>query len=237
MSGALGDLFAPPPGAGLDTSRLGAWRELAFFAEDLPRIEAALAAETAPVLPPGPRIFAALEAVPPEAVRVVILGQDPYHTPGKADGLAFSIPQGFPGRLDSLGNILREVSADVGRLRTRTDLSDWAAQGVLLLNTALSVPEGRAGGHAQLGWDRLVREMLERVQARPMAFILWGRPAQAFGRGIDRERHFVIESAHPSPLAARKGFLGSRPFGRVNDWLVARGEGPIDWAGPGEGAP
>ena len=209
-----------------------AWADLPFFRDDWPRVRARLAAEPGPVFPPEDRLFAALDLCAPDDVRVVILGQDPYHTPGKADGLAFSIPQGFPGRLDSLGNIFKELQDDLGVTRTRTELDDWARQGVLLLNTALSVPEGRPKAHAKIGWDRLVADVLARLDARPRAALLWGGPAQAVAaRGLHNPDHLRIESAHPSPLSAWRGFFGSRPFSRVNDWLVARGQAPIRWGG------
>ena len=209
-----------------------AWADLPFFRDDWPRVRDRLAAESGPVYPPTDRIFAALDLCAPDDVRVVILGQDPYHTPGKADGLAFSIPQGFPGRLDSLGNIFKELQDDLGVTRTRTELDDWARQGVLLLNTALSVPEGRPKAHAKIGWDRLVADVLARLDARPRAALLWGGPAQAVAaRGLHNPDHLRIESAHPSPLSAWRGFFGSRPFSRVNDWLVARGQAPIRWGG------
>lgn len=209
-----------------------AWAHLPFFQTDWPRIEAALAAEDGPVYPPRDRIFAALDACAPEDVRVVILGQDPYHTPGKADGLAFSIPTDFGGRLDSLGNIFKELQDDLGADRTRTALDDWARQGVLLLNTALSVPEGRPKAHARLGWDRLVTEVLGDLDRSPRAFLLWGGPAQKLGaRHLTHPDHLRIETAHPSPLSVYRGFFGSRPFSRVNAWLAARNETPIDWTG------
>ena len=210
-----------------------AWAHLPFFSRDWPRIRAALAAEPGAVFPPPERIFVALDACAPQDVRVVILGQDPYHTPGKADGLAFSIAPGFSGRLGSLGNIFKELRDDIGVSRQNTDLSGWARQGVLLLNTALSVPEGRPGGHAGLGWDRLVAEVLDELdRGGPRAFLLWGRPAQALAaRHLTRADHLRIETAHPSPLSAARGFLGSRPFGRVNGWLAARGGPPVDWGG------
>ncbi|SHI67917.1 uracil-DNA glycosylase [Wenxinia saemankumensis] len=213
---------------------LPGWDDLPFWREDWPALRARLAAEDGPVHPPPSRVFRALD-LPPDRVRVVILGQDPYHTPGKADGLAFSIPGEFGGRLDSLGNILREVGTDTGTERRRTDLSDWAAQGVLLLNTALTVPEGRAKGHARWGWTPLVRQVIARLDHSPRAFLLWGGPARAFRPA--RDHHLVIESAHPSPLSAYRGFLGTRPFSRVNDWLAARGEAPVDWAGTGPARP
>jgi uracil-DNA glycosylase len=215
-----------------DLSRLGAWRDLPFFDDELNRIAAALAAEERPVLPPTRAIFHALERTQPEATRVVILGQDPYHTPGKADGLAFSIPQAFGGRLDSLGNIFKELQDDLGVTRSRTDLSDWADQGVLLFNTALTVPEGAAKGHAKLGWGRLVAQVLARLADRPRAYLLWGGPAQRAAATVDPERNLKIETAHPSPLSARRGFFGSRPFSRTNAWLNARGLPAINWADP-----
>ena len=209
-----------------------AWADLPFFRDDWPRVRARLAAEPGPVFPPEDRLFAALDLCAPDDVRVVILGQDPYHTPGKADGLAFSIPRGFPGRLDSLGNIFNELQDDLGVMRTRTELDDWARQGVLLLNTALSVPEGRPKAHAKIGWDRLVADVLARLDASPRAALLWGGPAQAVAaRGLQNPDHLRIESAHPSPLSAWRGFFGSRPFSRVNDWLTARGQAPIRWGG------
>ncbi len=211
---------------------LGDWGDLAFWTTDWPGIDAALRAETRPVFPPAPALFRALTLCPPDTVRVVILGQDPYHTPGKADGLAFSIPNGFVGRLDSLGNIFNEVQADLGQTRSRTDLTDWAEQGVLLLNTALSVPQGAAQGHAKLGWDRLTRQVLRRLDATPRAFLVWGGPAQKYAADL-RTHHLIVPSAHPSPLSAHRGFLGSRPFSQTNDWLTAHGHPPIHWGDPG----
>lgn len=215
-----------------DLTRLGAWRDLPFFSDDLPRIEAALAQETRPIYPPAERVFAALEACPPEAMRVIVLGQDPYHTPGKADGLAFSIPQGFGGRLDSLGNIFKEIEADLHAPRTRTDLADWAAQGVLLLNTALTVPKGAAKAHAKLGWSDLVRQVLARLDDRPRAALLWGGPAQKFAKHLTHPGHHILTSAHPSPLSVHRGFFGSRPFSSVNAWLISQGDTPITWTDP-----
>lgn len=208
----------------------GGWADLPFFSKDWPALSARIAAEPGPVYPPKDRIFAALDYCPPEAARVVILGQDPYHTPGKADGLAFSIPQGFPGRLDSLGNIFKELQADLGIVRERTELDDWARQGVLLLNTALTVREGEAHSHKKIGWERLVADVLGRLDERPRAFLLWGAPAQAVAaKHLKNPDHLRIETAHPSPLSVHRGFFGSRPFSRVNDWLLAKGGKPIVW--------
>lgn len=206
------------------------WDTLPFWSRDWPGIARALADEPAPVLPPESLRFRALDLCPPDAVRVVILGQDPYHTEGKADGLAFSIAPGFGGNLASLGNILRELNDDLGLTREGTSLEGWARQGVLLLNTALTVPQGRAGGHARMGWGRLVEEVFARLDNRPRAFLLWGAHAQGFRRLLQNPDHLVITTAHPSPLSARRGFLGSRPFSGVNRWLESRGEAGIDWA-------
>lgn len=206
----------------------GQWADLPFWAEDWPRIAAILAAEP-DVLPPEGLRFRALDLCPPEAVRVVILGQDPYATPGKADGLAFSISPGFCGNLASLGNILRELEDDLGITRQGTTLDGWARQGVLLLNTALSVRLGQPGAHARLGWDRLVGQVLARLDPGPRAFLLWGAHAKTHRAALCHDHHLVIETAHPSPLSARRGFFGSRPFSRVNDWLALQGARPIDW--------
>ena len=208
--------------------KVGDWADLNFFRDDWPRIVAALAAETRPILPPEHQRFAALERTPPEATRVVILGQDPYPTPGHANGLAFSVTPDTP-LPKSLRNIFRELEDDIGRAPPTGDLTPWADQGVLLLNTALSVPAGDAGGHAKLGWDRLATQVLERLDATPRALLLWGAHAQKAARQLSGH-HLKIETAHPSPLSAYRGFFGSRPFSRVNDWLAKRGEDPIRWA-------
>lgn len=207
------------------------WSHLPFFRDDWPEVTARLADENRPVLPPEPLRFAALERCSPARTRVVILGQDPYHTPGKADGLAFSINPAFGGRLDSLGNIFKELHADLGIVRNQTALADWADQGILLLNTALSVPEGTPNGHDRIGWEPLVAQVLVELDtAAPRVFLLWGDPAQRLARKYLRNPdHLRIETAHPSPLSAWRGFFGSRPFSRTNEWLRARGGAPIRW--------
>ncbi|MGB3314278.1 MAG: uracil-DNA glycosylase [Albidovulum sp.] len=206
-----------------------AWAHLPFFTNDWPRIETALRADTRQILPPAPQRFAALELIAPEKVRVVILGQDPYPTPGHAHGLAFSVEPDIRPLPRSLNNIYKELQADLDVTRPDGDLRGWAQQGVLLLNTALSVPAGDAGGHAKLGWQRLAEEVLTEISARPCAFLLWGGHAQKLRPHIRPGDHLVIETAHPSPLSARRGFFGSRPFSRVNGWLAARGDAPVDW--------
>ncbi|ADO42248.1 uracil-DNA glycosylase [Ketogulonicigenium vulgare] len=210
------------------------WRDLAFFTADWPRIQTVLAAETRQILPPAPQRFAALNLTAPDDVRVVILGQDPYPTPGDAMGLAFSVARG-QALPRSLRNIYTEMRDDIGAAPVDGDLTHWAAQGVLLLNTALSVPAGSAGGHAKLGWDRLTAEVIQRVSTRPTAFILWGNHAQGYAQYIAPADHLIIRSAHPSPLSARRGFFGSRPFSQVNEWLQARGNARICWQGNDRG--
>ncbi|MBP0481872.1 uracil-DNA glycosylase [Sagittula salina] len=207
-----------------------AWRHLPFFVQDLPRIAAQLA-DQSDILPPAPQRFAALEACSPEATRVVILGQDPYPTPGHAHGLAFSVEPDVQPLPRSLTNIYKEMQDDLGAHPVNGDLRHWARQGVLLLNTALTVPVGQAGAHARLGWTALTEQVLSSLNDRPRAILLWGRHAQSFARHIRGSGHLVIETAHPSPLSARRGFFGSRPFSRINDWLTEQGQTPIDWTG------
>lgn len=205
------------------------WADLPFFQTDWPAIRARL---TGLDFLPGPdAIFRALELTPPEKVRVVILGQDPYPTPGHADGLAFSVtPKTALPR--SLNNIFKEMHSDLGKIPANGDLGHWARQGVLLLNTSLSVLPGAAGAHAKWGWNRLARQAVEAAQRdRPLAYILWGNHAQKALSGLARPQDLLIETAHPSPLSARRGFFGSRPFSRVNGWLRKQGAAPIDWAG------
>ncbi|MDE0696688.1 MAG: uracil-DNA glycosylase [Boseongicola sp.] len=208
---------------------LGAWAELPFFAEDWPRIAEALSVDTRRILPPAPMRFAALERCQPEATRVVILGQDPYPTLGHANGLAFAVTAGT-ALPKSLRNIFRELDDDIGRSPATGDLASWANAGVLLLNTALTVPEGNAGGHLHLGWDTLAAQVLRHLSATPRAFILWGRHAEGYAGHIKGDHHLILKSAHPSPLSAHRGFFGSRPFSRVNSWLQEHGQAPVPWA-------
>ncbi|MFJ5368616.1 uracil-DNA glycosylase [Bosea sp. CER48] len=214
------------------------WRDLPVFAAgaEAARACAAVDAERAAghVVAPAPeRVFAALALTPLDRVRVVILGQDPYPTPGHANGLAFSYV-GPPPLPRSLTNIYKERAEDLGQdALPDGDLTRWAQQGVLLLNTALTVREGasKAGSHLALGWAKVTDAVIATVsRERPRAvFLLWGAPAQAKRPLIDEDRHLVIASAHPSPLSARRGFFGSRPFSRANTWLEAQGEMPLDW--------
>lgn len=178
--------------------------------------------------------FAALEATgPPEQVRVCILGQDPYHGPGQAHGLAFSVPRGV-SIPPSLRNIYKELARDCGGTPpAHGDLGCWADQGVLLLNSVLSVAEGQAGSHGNLGWQTVTDAILDALDQRPVAFLLWGRHAHAHKDRLAalRDDHLILEAPHPSPLSAHRGFMGCGHFGQVNRWLKGRGEEPIEWFG------
>lgn len=222
---ALEAFLADPANAG--------WRDVPFFRSEahavVARVDQRVAAG-AIVLPSPAHVFRALALTPRAEARVVILGQDPYPTPGDAHGLAFSYAGA--GRLPaSLKRICRELADDTGAPpRQSGDLSGWARQGVLLLNTALTVEAGRAGAHLGFGWHSLARDAVMAVSesAPRAAFLLWGDKARGFASLIDA-RHAVIQSAHPSPLAARGDFLGSRPFSRANAALMEAGRTPIDW--------
>ncbi len=186
------------------------------------------------IYPPEDQTFAALAAIAPGDVRVVLLGQDPYHRPGQAHGLSFSVP---PGVLQppSLRNIFRELHSDLGAsMPVSGCLAPWAEQGVLLLNSVLTVREGAPGSHARRGWETFTDAILSSLYDAPytIVFLLWGAYARKKAALIDRRRHVVIESAHPSPLSASTGFFGSRPFSRANEALVAAGEKAIVWELP-----
>lgn len=183
------------------------------------------------IYPPGGQMFAAFDAVPFEAVRVVILGQDPYHGPGQAHGLSFSVPPGVPVP-PSLLNIYKEIQRDLGLpIPKHGCLASWAAQGVLLLNAVLSVEAGQAGSHAKRGWEGFTDAAIEALsrEREGLVFMLWGSYAQKKGERIDRDRHCVMRAPHPSPLSAHRGFLGCGHFGKANRWLQAQGQAPIDW--------
>ncbi|MGB1208096.1 MAG: uracil-DNA glycosylase [Paracoccaceae bacterium] len=205
------------------------WANLPFFGKPF---EAILNKLHEPYLPRPDQIFAALNACAPDDVRVVILGQDPYPTPGHAMGLSFSVTRGVTPLPRSLSNIFKEMRADIGAAPSHGDLRFWANQGVLLLNTVLTVPPGQANGHQHLGWQTLTDQVLARLDDRPRALILWGAKAQHSARHMRHPDHLRITSAHPSPLSAYRGFFGSRPFSRVNDWLTDQGQTHIDWVEP-----
>ena len=209
-----------------------AWAHLPFFEDVFPGIEAALAVETRDVLPPAPEVFAALTACVPEKVCVVILGQDPYPTPGHAHGFSFSVAPDVQPLPRSLGNIFKEMQSDLGSAPPNGDLGFWADQGVLLLNDVLTVPAGDARGHRKLGWQKLVPQVLTELADAPRAFVLWGNDARAHAPLLEGHGHLVLQSAHPSPLSARRGFFGSRPFSTINAWLREQGHTPINWTDP-----
>jgi len=187
------------------------------------------------IYPPRGCRLKALELTPLDEVKVVILGQDPYHGPGQAMGLCFSVPEGVKIP-PSLVNIYKELEADLGVARAdHGDLSNWARQGVLLLNNTLTVEAAKAGSHAKRGWDAITDACVAAVAARdePSVFILWGSHAQAKAKriaGLREGQHCVIESPHPSPLSAHRGFFGSKPFSRTNAFLSGHGREAIDWA-------
>ncbi len=186
------------------------------------------------IYPKGAEYFHALDQTPFEKVKVVILGQDPYHGPKQAHGLCFSVQPGIKPP-PSLINIYKELESDLSiPMAEHGYLESWAKQGVLLLNSVLTVERGRAGSHQNQGWenftDRIIAKLNEKKQS--IAFVLWGAYAQKKGRVIDRSRHLVIESPHPSPLSAHRGFFGSRPFSQINHYLQRHGHEPIDWRLP-----
>jgi uracil-DNA glycosylase len=204
------------------------------------QLAAFVAAERAAhtIYPPAGEEFTALELTPPEQVRVVILGQDPYHGPGQAHGLAFSVRLGVPPP-PSLVNIFKELRSDLGIAPPgHGQLVAWARQGVLLLNAVLTVRAGAANSHKGRGWERLTDAIIRTVSAgpQPVVFLLWGVPAQKKAALVDAARHTIIRAAHPSPLSAHNGFFGSRPFSRANAALVQHGQPPIDWRLSPEGA-
>lgn len=187
------------------------------------------------VYPPHDEVFAALHATPFDTVKVVLLGQDPYHGPRQAHGLCFSVrPPVAPP--PSLQNVFAELEADLGIAHPGHGCLDaWAAEGVLLLNTTLTVRAGQAGSHHGRGWETFTDEVITAVSAKPerVVFLLWGASARKKRALVDTSRHTIVESAHPSPLSARNGFFGSRPFSRANEALVAADREPVDWRIPG----
>ena len=182
------------------------------------------------IFPALPQVFEALNLCELNKVKVVIIGQDPYHQAGQANGLAFSVPSGFK-LPPSLKNIFKELNSDLNINPQNGDLSAWAKQGVLLLNTVLTVEQASPNSHQNKGWelftDQIIRLLNE--QEQPLVFILWGKPAQSKIKLIDTSKHFCIESPHPSPLAAYRGFFGSKPFSKTNNYLKSLGKTPIVW--------
>lgn len=186
------------------------------------------------IYPPGPLIFNALNSTPLDKVKVVIIGQDPYHGPGQAHGLCFSVQPGVRTP-PSLRNIYKEIERDLGYpIPAHGYLQSWAEQGVLLLNAVLTVPQGQAGAHANRGWERFTSRVIEILnsQCEHLVFLLWGSYAQKKGRHIDTSRHCVLKSVHPSPLSAHRGFIGCGHFSAANTYLLAHNREPIDWRLP-----
>ena len=185
----------------------------------------------AEIFPTLDHLFYALTLVSPDDVKVVILGQDPYPTRGHAMGLSFSVGPDVTPLPKSLKNIFKELEDDIGVTHENGDLTCWAEQGVLLLNTCLTVEEGKAGSHSNFGWNKLTNEIIEYLNKKRenIVFILWGNHAQHAGRWIDSEHHHTIRSPHPSPLSAYRGFFGSKPFSKTNKYLVDNNLTPINW--------
>lgn len=217
----------PPIPAGW--SRLRRERGEAYFRDLESFVDREYARAT--VYPPRPDVFRALELTSFRNVRVVLLGQDPYHGPGQAHGLAFSVRPGVT-KPPSLRNLLRELHDDTGaEVPESGSLKPWGRRGVLLLNTVLTVRSGEAGSHARKGWERFTDAIIERVMAKRnrVIFLLLGSHAQKKGAAVRESRHVVIEAPHPSPLSARRGFFGSRIFSRTNELLEEADRPPVDW--------
>ena len=182
------------------------------------------------IFPPGSQIFRAFDLTPVDKVKVVILGQDPYHGPGQAHGLSFSVPEGVPAP-PSLKNIFKEIETDMGvRMSGYPNLENWARQGVLLLNAVLTVRSGEAASHSKIGWEQFTDAVIRYVSnnCEGVVLMLWGNFARGKRELIDHSRHCVLEAAHPSPLA-RGAFFGCRHFSRANAWLAANGKAPVNW--------
>ena len=182
------------------------------------------------IFPPGSQIFRAFDLTPADQVKVVILGQDPYHGPGQAHGLSFSVPEGIPAP-PSLKNIFKEIESDMGvRMSGYPNLENWARQGVLLLNAVLTVRSGEAASHSKIGWEQFTDAVISYISdnCEGVVFMLWGNFARGKRELIDASRHCVLEAAHPSPLAPG-AFFGCRHFSRASSWLIANGKSPINW--------
>lgn len=202
-----------------------------YFKELTDRVRRDYSDPTIKVYPPGRDIFAAYDASPFDETKVVIIGQDPYHGPGQAHGLCFSVAPGVK-MPPSLINIFKEVSADTGApFPADGNLSRWARQGVLLLNSSLTVKEHQPKSHSGIGWETFTDATVEVLATRRenLVFLLWGSDAIRKGEKIDRDRHLVLTSVHPSPLSAHRGFFGNHHFTRANEYLIAHGKTPIIW--------
>ena len=183
------------------------------------------------IFPSAKLIFSAFQHSSFQKTKVVIIGQDPYHGPGQAQGLSFSVPPNFP-LPPSLRNIYKELYNDLAVIRMNGNLSPWANQGVLLLNAVLTVRSGEPGSHAKRGWEKFTEEVISQLsqEKESVVFVLWGAYAQKLAKHIDSQKHLIIQAAHPSPLSAnRGGFFGTKPFSKINQYLVETGQEAIDW--------
>jgi len=180
--------------------------------------------------PPKNQIFRAFDLTPFDEIKVVIIGQDPYHNDFQANGLCFSISENVKAP-PSLKNIFTELKDDLGILRTKTELDDWAEQGVLLLNATLSVKAHSPNSHKDLGWESFTNEVIKEISAKKenVVFVLWGNFAQKKEELIDSSKHFIVKSAHPSPFSVYRGFFGSKPFSKINEYLKSKNLKPISW--------
>ena len=219
----------------MEWNELGTWGNLIDFPRekwDALSEQVERAYESTEVYPPREKLFAALNATPPEQVRVVILGQDPYHEPGQAHGLSFSVEPGV-AIPKSLGNIYKEMESDLGLEIPKTGcLLPWANHGVLLLNAVLTVEAHKAGSHRKLHWEQFTDQVIQVTNSlpQPIAFVLWGNFAIKKAPLIQTSApRLVLTSAHPSPLSAYRGFFGSRPFSKINEFFVENGQEPMDW--------
>ena len=212
-------------------SALGNEKQKEYFVELLERVKQAREAGSV-IYPPQPDVFNALKYTPLDKVNVVILGQDPYHGPNQAHGLCFSVQAGVKTP-PSLKNMYKELLTDINGFvePNHGTLPPWAEQGVLLLNTVLTVEQGKAHSHAKWGWETFTDKVIDVVNANceNVVFLLWGSHAQKKGKHIDREKHKVLHAPHPSPLSAHRGFLGCKHFSQTNEYLVEKGKTPINW--------
>ncbi|APD95010.1 uracil-DNA glycosylase [Alteromonas mediterranea] len=212
-------------------SALGNEKQKEYFVELLARVKQAREAGSV-IYPPQPDVFNALKYTPLDKVNVVILGQDPYHGPNQAHGLCFSVQAGVKTP-PSLKNMYKELLTDIDGFvePNHGTLTSWAEQGVLLLNTVLTVEQGKAHSHAKWGWETFTDKVIDVVNANceNVVFLLWGSHAQKKGKHIDREKHKVLHAPHPSPLSAHRGFLGCKHFSQTNEYLVEKGKTPINW--------
>lgn len=211
---------------------VGAEFEKPYFKSLVDYVKSECAAHPNAIFPPGKQIFRAFDACPFDEVKVVILGQDPYPTRGHAHGLCFSVEPTVRPIPKSLNNIYKEMETDLGIApRANGDLSHWAAQGVLMLNSVLTVREGEANSHKGMGWEQFTDAVIEQLAQKKsgIVYILWGSKALEKANSVDASKNLIISSPHPSPLSSYRGFFGSQPFSRTNNYLTGQGQTPIEW--------